>query len=209
MAFYTDRDNAKPMLAGIALVVMVMFSQFTAETFLRGNSWHFACGYSILYGCLGFAIHGVIVSVSSRCSPPRCFPDITLGVDSFSPLASLALLVVAQVQLAGFFTFGPRGGSLALWGLSVFFHNSFRRIAFSANSYARFADIGVSASVPCAFAKLGKFFSLLARIASSRYNLLRHGFSLIKKLCLEPLQTTYLCGFSYYNRYLYYVKENF
>ena len=37
-------------------------------------------------------------------------------------------------------------------------------------------------------------FGLLATSASFCYDWFRHGFFLIKKLCLEPLQTQYLCG---------------
>jgi hypothetical protein len=38
------------------------------------------------------------------------------------------------------------------------------------------------------------------------YDLLRHGFFLIKRLCLEPLQTQYLCGSFNYTTFLSGVK---
>ena len=48
------------------------------------------------------------------------------------------------------------------------------------------------------FRKFGSGLELLAGTTSFCYSWFRHGFFLIKKLCLEPLQTQYLCG-SFYN----------
>ncbi len=48
------------------------------------------------------------------------------------------------------------------------------------------------------FIKLRKWFNFLALRTLFCYGLLRHGFFLIKKLCLEPLQDQFLCGSLYY-----------
>ena len=48
------------------------------------------------------------------------------------------------------------------------------------------------------FIKLGSGFNYLASIASFCFNRFRHGFLLVRKLRLEPLQTQYLCGSAYY-----------
>ncbi len=45
--------------------------------------------------------------------------------------------------------------------------------------------------------KFGEFFNFLATSTSFCFNWFRHGFFLVKKLCLEPLQTQYLCGSFY------------
>jgi len=52
------------------------------------------------------------------------------------------------------------------------------------------------------FIKLAERLNVIALRALFCYNLLRHGFFLIKKLRLEPLQTQYLCGLFYYTTFL-------
>ncbi len=64
--------------------------------------------------------------------------------------------------------------------------------------FADFAFIAMSIFSCMVFVKFRDCFGLLATSASFRYDLFRHGFFLTKKLCLEPLQTHYLCG-SFYN----------
>ncbi len=50
------------------------------------------------------------------------------------------------------------------------------------------------------FIKTINGFNFFASTTSFCYDLLRHGFFLIKKLCLEPLQDRFLCGSLYYTR---------
>ena len=72
-------------------------------------------------------------------------------------------------------------------------------VLFLVGICAIFTRIIIAITSGLAFVKFRNEFNLLAATASSCYNRFRHGFFLIKKLCLEPLQDRFLCGSLYFS----------
>ena len=77
----------------------------------------------------------------------------------------------------------------------TFFSVSILLMSFSLALFTSPTKVIPSGFVFEKFTKRFNFFALPARFC---YNWFRHGFSLIKKLCLEPLESQSLCGSSYY-----------
>ncbi len=109
------------------------------------------------------------------------------------PLFRILLLVFCGGFMVDYSAiFGP---SVSPHGLSIScFALCGLLVLFIASLAIRFVPI-FSAAI---LIKFQQGFNLLALRALLRYDCLKHGFFLYKKLCFEPLQTRYLCGFLYY-----------
>ncbi len=172
MTFYTDRNNIEPVLWCIAFMVMVVVGLAAAGTYHAFDRGEFSTINGIansIFG-LGFLWKFSLVSLVSGSIRYHAFLALMISFLCFSAL--LACFVSASCR----FVFGSLVKCL----------------------HARLAISPKPISVVSIFMKITNGPKLLASRTSFCYTLLRHGFSLIKKLCLEPLQTQYLCGSLYY-----------
>ncbi len=109
----------------------------------------------------------------------------------------IGLLVIGMAKCPSF----PRSclSGLTFFALFTSFTRCFIFIGFSITYYAFLTPRAKSVPPRFVSVKLRNWLNFLALGTRFCYDLLRHGFFLIKRLCLEPLQTQYLCGLFYYN----------
>ncbi len=179
MTFYAQWHNGKPLSLPVAgLVVILLCGCFLAlDTLETGCLGKFSANDSIIDSifCFPFRFIGVAV-FSMGFFPGRTFCKFFIVSFAFFAVAKGIFSLPFQVP--------------AMFAIGVTF--VIFLVAFSAISL----DAKCSRGVLVKFRKL--FFGIALR-ASFCYNVLRHGFFLTKKLCLEPLQAQYLCGSFYYS----------
>lgn len=165
----TNRNNIKPVFTRIALVVMVFFCVIAAINTIQ-------CVRPWYFSVYNSTVH------NSACFHSLWITEaICLRASVFALFAFYGFVIFTIYLVTYNFTLfcGPVFGEsfIATW-LTLIFMAKFARFIF---------------------VKFTKQFNGFACRAFSCYILFRHGFFLIKKLCLEPLQTQYLCGLLYYN----------
>ncbi len=165
----TDRNNIKPLLLGIAFVVMVLLCLFATRTQKGIWSGYFIEANSVTdsVSCLSFAFMQAPVSLSAH-------------------LTFLCLVIA--------FT-----GSFTLLTASVQFFGGLRVVALLVGFNASFTFTLVSILVARVIVKLRDWLKLFASVASFCYDWFRHGFFLIKKSCLEPSGSQPPYGSCYYD----------
>jgi len=195
MLFYmtnsTKCNNIKPVLFGVAFVMVVMNSLVSATTQSGVCRKEFAGSYSGLNGHTRLFSYWISI-----------FRVISL----LARFIFVAFAKIAKIFFSRIFAFRAFCGCLSFYGAPIPLHGSFSRLTFAVNSCATFTAIRFAKWISFTCTEFGNIFDFFARVTLSCYNLFRHGFFLIKKLCLEPLQTQYLCGSFYYNRDMYNVK---
>ena len=181
MTFNTNRFNIKPMLFGVAFVVMVLLSLFPARTFQA--IWA-----------------GQSIKSDSSINDIACFYLICIN-NSVS-------LVGFSCDIFALFTTAVSVYIRAYQFFIVLIMTSYSSFTFTAFMIYFIGDFSTTFALPletvfctAILRKFSDWFNLLASAALFCYDCFRHGFFLIKKLCLEPLQTQYLCGLFYYTNY--------
>ena len=183
MTLITYRNNIKPMLFGIAIVVVVMLCLFATRTSFGSNLGQSTSLDSNCYSLTSHFLFWMLRYILLFCEFAffalpvflgRQFPFCTcvpLGPDKFA-LCALAV-----------FSKGFKDTCVSFSRFWIFPATYFTRRA----QRVRFVII---------LAKLRSRLNFLALRALFCYDLLRHGFSLIKKLCFEPSRNQLPCGFS-------------
>lgn len=120
-------------------------------------------------------------------APHNCFSDSISGT-YFVFIVCFVSLSAFIFNLSTFCSFSSQ--SLFSFCFFAFWINK-RLSAFLANAVMPVFHCSV-------FMKFRDFLNFLAMTALFCYDWFRHGFFLLKKLCLEPLQAQYLYGSSYY-----------
>lgn len=182
MTRYAHWNNIKPIFIGIAFVVMVLLCCFTTRTPKIGGWFYFSRHYAIGYGVPGTMFNGVfkILLFSSE------FTFLVLSVFSCVNCAFLGFIKSLSTIPSHF---------LSLLGVEVFFASQFMRqfafyslrISFSVGVGAFFTIVVMPIFIKFVFIEFRKWFDLFATSALFCYDCFRHGFFLIKKLCLEPV----------------------
>lgn len=170
-------NNIKPMLFGIAFMVMVFFGLFTAGTFQGVRAWQYASSNSI-------------IDSGSGLQPQWVFsPNLSISAFLFSfPFFGLSVSLVRYFPF--FASTAPPLCYFALFSLLI-----------SAALYksALFALTTTSIFGLGAFIKIGSVFNFLAsRTLFCYFSLLKHGFFLLKKLCIELVIRPFLVASSFY-----------
>lgn len=185
MARNTNRNNIKPMLTGISLMVMILFCLFATRAFINMGWLHFTQGDRVAYSAAGLTF---------------------LAVFNIISFATLFVFFRFQVFLAGSFlrglTFFTLPKSFTFLSFAIFSHICkliFLRLISFAVCFATILTM-IPKTIPrvLILVKFRKVLDYFAFRASFCYGLIRHGFFLHEKLCLEPLQAQYLCGSLYY-----------
>ncbi len=178
MAFYTQRNDVEPVVLFIALMVMILLcGNFLAFITLKTRrSWEFSANNSIVNSifCLSF-VFVVMAVFSVALFPGSTFRKVLIVLFAFCAVAKFGFPLSFQVFAV-----------FAVGMTFVIFLVAFSAISLEAKGSRRIL-------IECR----KRFFGLASR-ASFCYSELRHGFFLVKKLCLEPLQAQYLCGSIYY-----------
>lgn len=169
----THRDYIKPMLLGIAFMVVVLFCLLGTIRALESiGAGQFAGLDSIFNGSFCFKPFGMFLRISFK----------GFGLNGFTILCPAVFFVVFGLSHFTLFCFG----ALLLGSptcLLAFFSFCVFGILFQ---ITYFALISVAIAVSFCFVKFRNRFSLLARSAGFRYGCLRHNLLLTRRLCLEP-----------------------
>lgn len=195
MAANANRNNIEPMGFTIAFVVMVLLClvDFALRTDVLIRPFHLSFCYGMAHVAPCFC--AVRVSLSGQA-----------GIPSQCPLPGLGLLILLLLGLGFWGIAASKNRQLPLFRLAV------TRCCLPAKHPApwrpgirlclnRLARLAISTKpVLCAaiFGESRNRANFFARTALFWYDRLRHGFFLLKKLCLEPLQALRLCGSCYY-----------
>ena len=144
----------------------------------------------------------------------RLKTKITLKCFNFGQFTSAYSVANCRTSLCFFRvvnTIMPRSrtaSSFASIRLLIMFLVSFGLILLRVIIIAYFTITAMTGFFRTVFVKFRKWFGFFALGTSFCYDSFRHGFFLHKKLCLEPLQTQYLCGSFYYNNKHSQIKLN-
>ena len=180
MTILTSRNNVKPMFWFISFVMMILFCLQTARTFESFGFREFAVSYGLINGAPGFLLFGVFLVITPLVCLLNIFPSFALAVTSLVCLTFFALVVLLQV-------------CFVVFRLGIRFYAS-----LTGNSKAIFCT--------AVFVKVRQWFSLLAVRTSFCYDLVSHICS-PKQVWSEPFTRPILvCGSSYYNDNLIFVK---
>ncbi len=175
MTSSANRNNIEPMFGFMALIMVVVLCLLSARTYHSFYQFYFSCQNSIMYSIYCFVI------LRKTLFPP--FVASIIGNHTFFAL------MIAFFSGFSFFAFLiSTSGGFIFWFLVKFF-------------YARFTVTAKAIEITFVFVELGSWMKFLASRTLFCYDCFRHGFFLIKKLCLEPLQTQYLCGSLYSTPY--------
>ena len=158
----TNRNYIKPTLFGIAFVVMVMLClRRTAMAFKSIGSWQFTRINSVINGIYSFN---------------------SFRVSKFPAPISNFILFASIIAIRGSLTFLCFAISFLSFALGLFCFISLR-----VSPMADYAVTSISTWPAVVSMKLRNGFNLFAFSTGLCYDLLRHRFFLIKKLCLEPV----------------------
>ncbi len=159
-------------------------------------------GYMVVMLCLHFTI---TANQRTHLWKPVCFNGICDCIKSYCKSRMFSFYILYAFGHAFFVT-------ICLAILFMIRHTFYRPViflrSFSSGKFS-FLALGITyttyftlASMSIfpifIFRKFIKMSNLFAFRALFCYDWFRHGFFLTKKLCLEPLQTHYLCGLFYY-----------
>ena len=194
MAFSTYRNYVKPMLWGIAQMVMIFLRLFGAISTFQGIwSGKFSGPDSILYGLACFySLWMSFFIVIIRVLP---------GDFAFFGLA------IAIIYYFAFFC-----GVISQPRFAMNFFAGFCLLITRRALYkTHLAVITIAIWTICSFIKIGKWFNLVAFRALLCYDWFRHNvLSLKRMLCLEPSARPILVfGSSYYNNKQSLIKTYF
>ena len=178
MTFYTQWNNVKPLaLLVTALVVILLCGHFLAlNTLETGCLREFSANNSIIDSIFCFSFCFIIVAVfSMTLFPDRTFCKFLIVSFTFFTVAKYGFPLSFQVSVM-----------FAIEMVFVIFLMALSAICLEAKGPRRI------------FIKCREHFFGLALAASFRYSWFRHGFFLIKKLCLGPIAAQTVVG-SFYN----------
>jgi len=192
VAFPTNRNNVKPMLRGITLMMMILFCLFATGAFQGVGSRQFTNFDGFANSRTGFNLFGAFFSLPVS---DGCFSLCALEITVFCSVAFFTLLITFLLNFK-LFAFGVSFCcGLALF-CSIVTKISFAMryfaffclaIFFYAFQVAYFAFIPMSILTVLILVKLRKWLCLLANSAGFRYGLLRHNQLLGSWLCSEPI----------------------
>ncbi len=190
MTFNTDRYNVKPMPWGIAMPMVIILSLCGAVMALQAiGSGQFASSNGLPNSFAGTNFVRMTLYVASLC----CFAFFCFGVfaglNSSSYSTKLALRITPFCNLAFFALFIAFQYNFAFVCLVIVF------LGFGEAYFAIVAKPILSTTV---FVKFRDRLSFFAMGTSFCYDLLRHGFFLSKKSCLEPVAALTAVGSFYY-----------
>ena len=179
MAFFANRKNIKPMFRFITKIMMILLCRIETKVTLK----RFDIGqFTCRYGIVGCIASFAAVGVSF----------VIIFACEFAEIFASFCFHIFEITLFMH--------SVAFFGLPV---------SFIAVILAKFAIILIAIFFCAILMKFRNYLNNLAMTTSFCFNSLRHGFFLIKKLCLEPLQTQYLCGSFYCNSFSLNINKKF
>lgn len=198
MTRLAKRNNIEPIFRGIAFMVVVFFGCFMAVRTLKS----LGMGQIAVSDCFFNSIHSfsllwVVLTMLACSYPCKTFAVSTLVIMLFSIFAFIAFVVVftrTTMSSFPFFRF-----AVFDFDISGYFFASFCfSVSVTIIQMAAFTITFITITASWVLVKFRNRFGFLANSAGFCYDLLRHDFFLSKKLCLEPLQTQYLCGSLHY-----------
>ncbi len=190
MAFFTSRYNVKPVVRGIAFVVMVILCLCGAVMALQGiGLGEYTKLNSMGYSRFSFNFFGMSNMVSLCVPNMSCSAFFALVISFLSSLAILLLTVSFPAITSGYSTLFALTILLlckfATFALSITPQGSLAFICLSIllleSIFANFAIIAVSIGSVNAFVKLAKRFCLFANVAGFCFNWFSH-------LILSPIK---------------------
>lgn len=192
MAFFTNRNNIKPELRGIALMVVIIYRLFVTGTFQAIRSREFPGSNGIFYSFTGLTFFWMSFFIVTVATFPGNFAFYCLAIALLYYFAFFRCVISQPSFAMNFFT---------LFGLLII---------GNALYITSLTTITITIWAIWSFVKFGKRFNLFAFGTLFCYDLLRHDFLLTRKLCLEPFARPILVfGSSYYNNHQYSIKYNF
>ncbi len=193
-----DRDNVEPIHLRITFVMVVNTCLATTQTLVLFCWKYLTSSDKGVDYTMGLDSRFVFQSIPSLASSYGTGADVRFSIIFLNRPAMLALSVCLFKIISGFLAFFA--SFVFKICKQLFFFTSFGSLPLSDKSTtAYFAGVAKAVFFSPIVIKFRNSFNLIATGASFCYDLLRHGFFLIKKSCLEPLQTQYLCGSFYIN----------
>ncbi|KKN33968.1 hypothetical protein LCGC14_0798500 [marine sediment metagenome] len=209
VALFTNRDHIKPMLWGIALVVMPLLCWLAAVVAKEGGcSWQCATPDSKPYGhssiilvwvlCAITFAGGLVLFCGSMTFHYLSSTDLPFCCRIIPPMAILRCFCSFVTLLCGLTFFA---GFVTLSGNSTFFCSrvtfltsltSLTSLISTRTCFARCFETALFSAVP---AKFTQWFVLLAFRAGLCYDAVSHVLFLCKRLWLKPyVEPTSTCG---------------
>ncbi len=192
----THRNNIKPMLLGIA-GMMVVVCLFAAGAFHRVNRLHLSRSDSVSNSVFCFNTIRELGGIFSTNTSGRRLATISLPVCFMGSLGLICFLVLF-LHIFALRTLPMASlGNLTLCAVSMAHVGCFALFAVIVRFAARFA-LPVNPIFGCAiFVKFRYLLSCLAFRALLWYDGFGHGLFLLKKLCLEPIAAQTVVGSLY------------
>lgn len=154
------RNYIKPVFRSIALVVMIFFCLFTTSAFQSFGRWQLTSSNSVSNSSTSF--------YSERISATAGFICLALLVSLYCQFSFFGFLILSYCSAIYFFSFFSQA------------------IILNLLAKAGFALILIAIFSRFIFPKFQNRFDLLALGTFFGYDLFRHDFLLVRRLCLEP-----------------------
>ncbi len=177
----TDRYNIKPVLFNIVFMVMVFLRLFATRTLQSIRMNQFANFNSIINSTSSVNFWFVFFVIALVGLSLTYFTGFTLQIPVFICFVFFGFSIFVHIFTHILFSF---------FGLAIFF------IPFTS---ASFTDKLAAFFSRVVFMKFSERFRLFAFRTLRSYDSFSHFRFLSKRSWLEPLQTQYLCGSSYYS----------
>lgn len=203
----TDRHNIKPMLRFIAMMMVMVSLIVTEATRLCVYARHITFFNGVRYLCFGFTSFWMIISVVFLDGSPFCaFSIFTVELAVFFRSSIFPYILLTFWSLAIYLF-----SSLVFITIMVAFSCQYSFFGFTILLLVDFTTTPALTLKPIfatiRFIKLRNMLNLLASATLFCYDGFRHGFFLVKKLCLEPfVGHSPAYGLFYFNTFLGGVK---